>query len=113
MTRPERFFSIEQSRDVSEILKAVAHPLRLRIIDNLEKGELCVGEIAQRTGKGQAIISQQLKNLRMVGLVKVQRRGGKSYYCIDNTEVNDLLSCLRRCTGEDDLKNNGDREEGV
>jgi len=112
LTRPENFFSVEQSRDVSEILKAVANPLRLRIIDHLEKGELCVKELAQRVGQGQAIISQQLKNLRMVGLVRAQRRGGKSYYCIDNPEVYDLLSCLRRCAGEDDGKI-GDREEGV
>ena len=112
MTEALDLFSVEQSRDFAEILKAVAHPLRLRIIDHLEKGELCVGDLARRVEKKQAIVSQQLKILRMVGLVKTERRLGRSYYRINNRVLNDLLTCLRRCTGADDDGPGGDEKEG-
>ncbi|MHC4477290.1 MAG: ArsR/SmtB family transcription factor, partial [Planctomycetota bacterium] len=48
----------ESARNVAEVLKAVAHPARLRVIELLEGGEKCVGEIVEALGEKQAITSQ-------------------------------------------------------
>lgn len=90
-------FTENQCAGISELLKAVGHPIRLKIVDTLARGEQSVGELAEHVDEKQAIISQQLKILRMVGLVKTDRREGKSYYSISNPHIFDLLSCMHRC----------------
>ena len=50
----------ETAQNVAEVLKAVAHPVRLQIIEILEHGELCVGDIVQKLRIPQAAVSQQL-----------------------------------------------------
>ncbi|MCZ7586034.1 MAG: metalloregulator ArsR/SmtB family transcription factor [Deltaproteobacteria bacterium] len=90
-------FDDTQSRTISEVLKAVGHPIRLRIVDELARKERNVGELAEILGEKQAIVSQQLKILRMVALVQTERREGKSYYSLANPHLVDLLGCMRRC----------------
>jgi len=91
-------FTEEQSKEIAEILKAVGHPVRLRIIDALSIEEICVGQLAEMLEQKQAVVSQQLKTLRLVGLVKSKRRCGKSYYSLNNPHLLELLKCMRRCT---------------
>lgn len=90
-------FSDRQCSGIAELLKAVGHPVRLRVIDTLAHGEICVGDLALAIGEKQAIVSQQLKILRMVGLVKNERRAGKAIYSLNNQHLYDLLSCMHRC----------------
>ena len=90
-------FSEEQSEGISEILKAVGHPLRLRIVDALSNKETCVGDLADMLRQKQAVVSQQLKTLRLVGLVKSEKRDGKSFYSLNNPHLPELLGCMRRC----------------
>ena len=49
------------AEEVAEVLKAVAHPVRLQIVELLEPGEMCVGDIVDALGGKQAITSQQLR----------------------------------------------------
>ena len=44
-----------------EVLKAIAHPVRLQIVELLQAKEMCVGNIAEALGGKQAITSQQLR----------------------------------------------------
>jgi len=81
----------------SETLKALGHPVRLRIIDLLNTGEHNVGQIAETLDMKSAIISQQLKILRLSGLVEVDKRDGHSFYRISNIHLPRLLDCLRSC----------------
>ncbi len=90
-------FNEGQSEEISEILKAIGHPVRLRIVDVLSRHETCVGDLAEKLEQKQAVISQQLKTLRLVGLVKTEKRGGKSYYSLNNPHLLELLGCMRRC----------------
>ena len=46
---------------VAEVLKAIAHPVRLQIVELLQAGEMCVGDIVKALGGKQAITSQQLR----------------------------------------------------
>ncbi|MEJ2700864.1 MAG: metalloregulator ArsR/SmtB family transcription factor [Sedimentisphaerales bacterium] len=78
---------------VAEVLKAVAHPVRLQIIELLEGKEMCVGDITQAVGGKQAITSQQLNMMRDKGVLECRRDGAKVYYRIGDRSVVKLLHC--------------------
>ena len=66
--------------DPWEILKALADPIRLRIIYLLDKGEFSVAEMQEILGMGQSRISSHLANLRKGELVQDRKEGKKTYY---------------------------------
>ncbi len=82
---------------LAEMLKALAHPARLRIVAILTGGERCVGELADLVGVRQAMASQQLRILRMSGLVRATRGGGYTHYCLAEPRLCDLVDCMRDC----------------
>jgi DNA-binding transcriptional ArsR family regulator len=72
----------------AEILKVMAHPIRLAIINNLIlKGQLSVTEIYQNLEIEQSVVSYHLKNMRLVNLVNSNRKGTKIFYSIEHQEV--------------------------
>ena len=79
---------------VAEVMKAVAHPVRLQIIALLETKEMCVGDIVEAVGGKQAITSQQLNMMRDKGVLSSRREGAKVYYRIENKNVIKLLHCI-------------------
>jgi ArsR family transcriptional regulator len=79
---------------VAEVLKAVAHPVRLQIIELLETTEMCVGDIVAALGGKQAITSQQLNMMKDKGVLNCRRDGVKVYYRIENKDVIKLLYCV-------------------
>ncbi len=79
---------------VAEVLKAVAHPVRLQIVAQLEAGEMCVGDIVEALGGKQAITSQQLNMMKDKGVLNCRRDGAKVYYRIENKNVIRLLNCI-------------------
>ena len=79
---------------VAEVLKAVAHPVRLQIIELLEAEEMCVGDIVAALGGKQAITSQQLNMMKDKGVLNCRRDGTKVYYRIENKNAIKLLHCI-------------------
>ncbi len=59
----------------SELLRALAHPVRLRIIELLSSGELCVKRLEELLGIPQPSVSQHLRRLKYGGLIESERRG--------------------------------------
>jgi DNA-binding transcriptional ArsR family regulator len=84
----------ELAMRAAEALKAVAHPLRLQIVDILQAGEKSVGEIVDATGEKQAITSQQLNLMKDKGVLASRRDGTKVYYRIQNPNVIRILDCV-------------------
>ena len=72
--------------------KALAHPVRLQILDMLRGGELCVCHMETALGKRQAYISQQLMVLRDAGLVESRKEGLSVYYRLTDKVTHDLLA---------------------
>jgi len=67
------------------MLKALAHPARIAIIQHLVKSEACVcGGLVEELGLAQATISQHLKELKSIGIIKGCVDGTSVSYCIDN-----------------------------
>lgn len=94
----DKIFDEERAKKFAEVLKAVGHPVRLRLIDILVNyGERTVGELSEILNVPQAIVSQQLRILRLNGLVKVTRSGGNAFYSLAEPRLKDLLDCLRSC----------------
>ena len=79
---------------VAEVLKAVGHPIRLRIVEIIEKGEKCVGDITEALQCKQAITSQHLNLMRDKGILSHRRDGAKMYYKIENLNVIRFLHCI-------------------
>lgn len=89
---------VESARRLSETMKAVAHPVRLRIVAALCEGQEVVGELAGLLGLPQAVVSQQLRILRMSGLVAVRRENGFACYRLAQPRLRDLVKCLEGCS---------------
>jgi DNA-binding transcriptional ArsR family regulator len=64
----------------AKLLQALAHPVRLEILDVLRDGEQCVCHLEAVLGLRQAYLSQQLMALRKVGLVAHRKDGLRVYY---------------------------------
>lgn len=82
ITKTEMF--TDQQNRLAALLKAVAHPARIAILQHLIKAEACIcGDLVEELGLAQATISQHLKELKAVGLIKGTIEGTSVCYCID------------------------------
>jgi len=90
----------EDIREASEALKAMAHPLRLKILCLVGSGELMVQEIVESVGTSQSNISQHLGVMRERGLLATRKDANKVYYRIDDPRILRLIALMREvfCT---------------
>jgi DNA-binding transcriptional ArsR family regulator len=89
--------SEETAPKLAEMLKALGHPVRLRIVSLLCVGDMRVSELALELGARQSLVSQQLRILRMIGLVEVTRESGVARYTLAEPRLVDLLRCMTAC----------------
>lgn len=76
-------FTADQNM-LAEMAKAIAHPARIAILQELLKANACIcGDLVNELGLAQATISQHLKELKNVGLVQGNIDGTSVCYCID------------------------------
>ncbi len=78
------------------VARALAHPLRLEILEQLAQGERSVEVVADRTRVPVANASQHLQHMRRAGLVTARRAGKFVFYRLADDSVLDLLASLRR-----------------
>jgi ArsR family transcriptional regulator len=78
--------------DLASRFRALAHPVRLQIVDMLRGGEVCVCHMEAALGKRQAYISQQLIVLREAGLVEARKDGLQVFYRLVDPTLEDLLT---------------------
>jgi len=86
----------ERIERAAEILKTVAHPVRLSIVELLEAGEKSVTELRQLLGLTQPLTSQHLSQMRVRGVLRARREGAQVYYSIANPDVVKVIHCIRR-----------------
>ena len=79
----------------AEFFKALAHPLRILILDALRDGELTVNEISQRFEVEPANASQQLAVLRTRNIVIARKEGSSVYYSVSDRTLFKLLDVAR------------------
>ena len=79
----------------AEFFRALAHPVRIRILETLRGGERSVQEIQQRLDLDQPVVSQQLGVLRAKGIVAARKIGTSVRYSLRDPLVTDLLDTAR------------------
>lgn len=80
---------------MAQVLRLLAHPQRLRIIEILSRRKQApVHDIVTDLGAPQAVTSQHLNDMRRVGLVKSARRGREMWYSIADTRCVKILKCI-------------------
>jgi len=84
----------ENYTERAAILKALAHPTRLFIVDVLNEGEKCVCELTELIGADVSTVSKHLAVLRNSGLVVDEKRGLNVYYRIKMPCVMNFLGCV-------------------
>jgi len=89
----------------ARIIKAMAHPTRLFIVDELAKsGERCVCEMTEMIGADMSTVSRHLAVLKGVGIVEDDRRGAQVYYRLRVRCVLNFFECVEsvlKCNAED------------
>jgi DNA-binding transcriptional ArsR family regulator len=85
----------EDIREASEALKAMAHPLRLKILCLIGQDELMVQQIVEAVGTSQSNISQHLAVMRERGLLASRKEANKVFYRIDDPRILKLIGLMR------------------
>ena len=78
----------------AEIARAIAHPLRIAIIDFLQGGEQCVCDIAETVGSERSNVSRHLSVMVNAGLLESRKEGLKVIYKLKCTCIVDFFSCV-------------------
>lgn len=90
--------SAEKLEAVAFILKTIAHPSRIAMIDMLKNGEeLSVGEISSRLGLEQSLTSHHLSNMKLKGILGSRREGRSIFYFLKLKEVISVIKCMESC----------------
>lgn len=84
-----------QYERMAEVLKAMAHPVRLCMVHNLlQNGGCSVGHMQECLGVSQSLTSQHLSKLKAVGILKAERQGKEIKYCVDNEIAAAVIKAL-------------------
>lgn len=80
---------IEQAdvTDLADTFRALGDPTRVRILDALSHGELCVCDLAALVGISESAVSHQLRLLRNLRLVRPRRDGRMVFYALDDRHI--------------------------
>jgi len=78
----------------ADILKALAHPSRLMMVDELAKGERCVCELQELVGADMSTVSKHLTVLKKAGLVESDKRGLQVFYTLLSPCVMNFFTCV-------------------
>ncbi len=89
---------VEKIARIANILKTIAHPLRLGIVHLLDKhARLSVTEICEMLDSEQSLTSHHLQTMRLNGVLKVEREGRSMYYSLTKLDVSRLIECVENC----------------
>ena len=87
------------------VAKAIAHPLRIAIVDLLKDGQQCVCDIAEHVGSERSNVSRHLSVMVSAGVLTYYKKGLKVIYRIKTPCIVDFLSCLTNCLKEQAREN--------
>ena len=88
-------FSECQIDTATEVLKSIAHPIRLKILCFLIDGEKNVGEIEQQFGSTISNISQHLTVLRKANIINRRKEANFMYYSLKDDNISNLMESIK------------------
>jgi ArsR family transcriptional regulator len=79
----------------AKIIKALAHPTRLMIVDELsQRGERCVCELTELIGSDMSTVSRHLAQLKQAGLLEDEKRGKMIFYRLRVQCLSNFFQCI-------------------
>jgi len=78
----------------ADILKALAHPSRLYMVDVLARGPLCVADLQEKVGADMSTVSKHLTILRTAGIVHREKQGNQMFYSLRMGCVMGFFDCV-------------------
>jgi len=81
----------------AEIVKAIAHPLRIAVVDFLKDGQQCVCDIAGHVGSERSNVSRHLSVMVNAGILEYRKEGLKVIYKLKTPCILDFFSCITTC----------------
>jgi DNA-binding transcriptional ArsR family regulator len=88
-------FNEQQVELVTELLKSIAHPIRMKILCFLMEGEKNVGEIEQQFGSTISNISQHLTVLRKANIIDRRKEANFMFYSLKDNNILKLMETLK------------------
>ena len=79
---------------ISKLCRALSVDTRVRIVDALRNGPLCVGALTCRLGITQSAVSQHLRVLKEAGIVRTERRGNFIHYQLNDSEMQNFINIV-------------------
>ena len=92
MSEKEKYLSTERAR----ILKALAHPSRVFIVEKLSEKPYCVCELTDMVGADTSTISKHLLVLKNAGIVDDEKQGTAVYYSLRCTCIMQFIGCIEQ-----------------
>lgn len=77
----------EHAWELAETFRTLGDPTRVRMLDALGHGELCVNDLARLIGMSESAVSHQLRLLRNLRVVKSRREGRMVFYSMDDRHI--------------------------
>ena len=94
----ENVMDIGKLEKVAFVLKTIAHPMRIGIVELLTyHDKLSVNEICERLNSEQSLTSHHLSNMKLKGILSCTRDGKNMYYSLKLTEVTKVIGCIENC----------------
>ncbi len=78
----------------SKVMKALAHPTRLFIVDELSRGERCVCDLTEKIGADVSTVSKHLSVLKRAGIVRDDKRGVQVFYRLRVPCILNFFGCV-------------------
>lgn len=79
----------------ADLFKAIAHPLRLEVLEILNGKEICFTDILQQTGGLKSNLSQHMSVMTKQGILSVRREGSCNYYSVTSDRVHQACTLFR------------------
>jgi len=91
-------FTVDQLENAAKMLKAISHPLRIAILNQLEAGKrLTVTQIHEALNIEQSTASHHLGILRDKNVLIAKREGKNTFYSLKHERLNTLIECISKC----------------
>ena len=78
----------------ARIVKDLAHPTRLFLVDELSRGTRCVCELQRMVGADMSTVSKHLSILKTAGIVEIDKRGAQVYYSLRVPCILKFFGCI-------------------
>lgn len=84
----------------AKIIKSLAHPTRLLVVQTLSEGERCVCELTELIGSDMSTVSKHLSLLKNAGIIQDDKRGNQVFYKLKTPCVLNFLKCVENVLEE-------------